>query len=85
MRHITGAFVLAVVVTAAASTSAFANSCTDQGQECKAWATGQGATAPTYVAKCAAEVNACKARCNAGNKVFIGVSVGNAYPVTNCK
>jgi hypothetical protein len=85
MRHILGAFVLAVVVTAAASTSAFAVSCTQQGGECRSWAAGQGAQAAMFSAKCNAEVKTCIARCKAGNKVFIGVSQGLQYPISECK
>ena len=85
MRHITGAFVLAVVVTAAASTSAFAVSCTQQGGECRSWAAGQRAQAAMFGAKCNAEVKTCINRCKAGNKVFIGVSQGLQYPISECK
>ena len=60
---------------------AFAVSCTEQGNTCKAWAVGQYAT---YKGKCAQEVGACKARCKKGNKVFIGVLVGNSYPIDTC-
>jgi hypothetical protein len=67
------------------STSAFAVSCTQQGGECRGWATGQGAQAAMFTAKCNAEVKTCIARCKAGNKVFIGVSQGLQYPITECK
>lgn len=67
------------------STSAFAVSCTQQGGECRSWAAGQGAQAGMFSAKCNAEVKACIARCKAGNKVFIGVSQGLAYPISECK
>jgi hypothetical protein len=66
------------------STSAFAVSCTQQGGECRGWATGQGAQAAMFTAKCNAEVKTCIARCKAG-KVFIGVSQGLQYPITECK
>ncbi len=68
------------------STSAFAVSCTQQGQECKGWAAGQGAQAASFSAKCSAEVGRCKARCKQGNKVFIGVSSSpQNYPISDCK
>ena len=60
---------------------AHAGSCTQQGAECAAWAVGQYAS---YKGKCAKEISACKARCAKGNKVFIGVLVGNSYPVDSC-
>ena len=65
-----------------AATPAFAVSCTQQGGVCAAWAVGQYAS---YKGKCAKEIGACKARCNAGNKVVIGVMVGDSYPVDSCK
>ena len=68
-----------------ASTSAFAVSCTQQGAECRSWAAGQGAQAASFSAKCNAEVRSCIARCKAGNKVFIGVSAGLQYPISECK
>jgi hypothetical protein len=64
------------------ATPAHAGSCTQQGAECAAWAVGQYAS---YKGKCAKEIGACKARCSQGNKVFIGVLVGNSYPVDSCK
>jgi hypothetical protein len=68
-----------------ATTSAYAVSCTQQGGECRAWANNQGGQSATYVAKCNAEVPRCIARCKGGNKVFIGVSQGLHYPITDCK
>jgi hypothetical protein len=80
--------ILAALI-AAGSTSAFANSCTTQGQECKAWAGGQGAQASSFAAKCASEVKACISRCKGGTKVFIGVysgaGGGQRYPIDECK
>ena len=67
------------------STSAFAVSCTQQGGECRGWATGQGAQAAMFEARCNTEVKTCIARCKAGNKVFIGVSQGLQYPISECK
>jgi len=69
-----------------ASTSAFAVSCTQQGNECKAWANGQGAPAASYRSACAAEVGRCIARCKQGQKVFVGVSSSpQQYPIDECK
>lgn len=85
MRNTMMSFVLAAAVAAATSTSAFAVSCTQQGGECRSWAAGQGAQAAMFSAKCNAEVKACINRCKAGNKVFIGVSQGLQYPITECK
>ena len=81
--------ILAAVMTAALATSAFANSCTSQGQECKAWASGQGAQAASYASKCTREVSACINRCKSGTKVFVGVysgpGGGQRYPIDECK
>lgn len=74
-----------VAFTSLMSTSAFAVSCTQQGGECRSWAAGQGEKAAAFSAKCNAEVKACINRCKGGNKVFIGVSQGLAYPITECK
>jgi hypothetical protein len=80
--------ILAAFLTVAATSSASANSCTSQGQACKAWAGGQGAQAASYSAACAREVSACIKRCKGGSKVFIGVSNaaggGQQYPVSEC-
>lgn len=68
------------------STSAFAVSCSQQGNECKAWANGQGAQAASYAKACSAEVGRCIARCKQGQKVFIGVSSSpQQYAITECK
>jgi len=68
------------------ATSAFANSCTSQGASCKAWATGQFSS---YKAACQAEIAACKQRCKAGDKRFVGVysgaGGGQTYPVSECR
>ena len=63
------------------STLADARSCTEQGRECTAWATGQFSS---YKAACLKEVGACKARCKQGQKFFLGVYVGNQYPIDTC-
>lgn len=66
--------------------SAFAVSCSQQGNECKAWANGQGAQSSSYRAACSAEVGRCIARCKQGQKVFIGVSSSpQQYPINECK
>lgn len=71
------------------SSAAFAVSCTQQGETCKGWASGQGAQAASYAAKCAREVPACISRCKKGSKVFIGVYGGSGggqnYPIDECK
>jgi hypothetical protein len=81
--------ILGVLVTVAAASSSFANSCTTQGQECKSWAQGQGAQAGSYATACAREVSACISRCKGGNKVFVGVykgaGGGQQYPISECK
>jgi len=61
---------------------AYAVSCTQQGATCAAWATGPNAS---YKAACKTEIGACIARCKQGQKVFIGVAVGNSYPIDTCK
>lgn len=85
-----GLLIAVALVTLGASTSnSFAVSCTQQGGTCKTWASGQGADAAKYAAKCSSEVKACIARCKAGNKVFIGVysgaGGGQNYPIDECK
>jgi hypothetical protein len=82
---------IAVAMTFAltSASTAFANSCTTQGQECKTWARGQGAEAASYTAACTREMSACISRCKAGNEVFLGVfkgpGGGQQYPITECK
>jgi hypothetical protein len=60
---------------------ALAVSCTEQGRTCAAWAVGPNAS---YKAACSKEVGACKARCKKGQKFFLGVAVGNQYPIDTC-
>ena len=61
---------------------AHAVSCTQQGATCAAWATGQYAS---YKDKCKQEISACIARCKQGSKFYLGVLVGNQYPIDACK
>ena len=63
------------------TTFADARSCTEQGRECASWAVGPNAS---YKAACSKEVGACKARCKQGQKYFLGVAVGNQYPIDTC-
>ena len=63
------------------TTFADARSCTEQGRECAAWAVGPNAS---YKAACSKEVGACKVRCKQGQKYFLGVAVGNQYPIDTC-
>jgi hypothetical protein len=76
-------FRLAIAVGLLFMTTVFAEarSCTEQGRECAAWATGPNAS---YKAACSKEVGMCKARCKAGQKYFLGVAVGNQYPIDTC-
>jgi hypothetical protein len=71
------------------SSAALAVSCTQQGETCKGWASGQGSQAVSYAAKCTREVSACITRCKKGSKVFIGVYSGSGggqqYPIDECK
>ena len=80
---------VALVALGATTSTSFAVSCTQQGGTCKAWASGQGAEAAKYAAKCSSEVKACIVRCKAGNKVFVGVysgaGGGQNYPIDECK
>jgi hypothetical protein len=73
--------IAAALMLTVTSTAANAKSCTEQGRECAAWAAGPNAS---YKPACAKEVNACKARCKQGQKFFIGVAVGNQYPIDTC-
>jgi hypothetical protein len=63
------------------ATTAHAKSCTEQGRECTAWAVGQYTS---YKGACTKEVGACKVRCKQGQKYFLGVLVGNQYPIDTC-
>ena len=74
-------FAAAIGVLFMTTTFADARSCTEQGRECAAWAVGPNAS---YKAACAKEVGACKARCKQGQKYFLGVAVGNQYPIDTC-
>lgn len=80
---------VAALITIAGTVSALANSCTAQAQQCKTWASGQGAEAKTYAAACTREISACISRCKGGQKFFVGVSKsaggGQQYPVDECK
>jgi hypothetical protein len=80
--------VLTAVLAVATASSSFANSCSTQGEECKAWAGGQGVQAAKYSAACAREVSACFIRCKRGKRFFVGVFKGTGggqqYPVTEC-
>jgi hypothetical protein len=71
------------------SSAALAVSCTQQGETCKGWASGQGSQATSFAAKCAREVPACISRCKKGSKVFIGVYGGSGggqqYPIDECR
>jgi hypothetical protein len=75
------AFLAAVGMLSMTSTFALAKSCTEQGHECTAWAVGQYSS---YKGACSKEVGACKARCKQGQKYFLGVLVGNLYPIDTC-
>jgi hypothetical protein len=72
----------AIAMLAMAATAAEAKSCTEQGRECIAWANGNS---PSSKPACSQEVGACIARCKQGQKYFVGVSVGNHYPIDTCK
>ena len=50
-------------------------------EKCASWAVGQYTS---YKGACAKEVGACKARCKQGQKYFLGVLVGNQYPIDTC-
>jgi hypothetical protein len=74
-------FLAAVATLVMTSTFADARSCTEQGRECNTWAVGQYSS---YKGACSKEVGACKARCKQGQKYFLGVLVGNQYPIDTC-
>jgi hypothetical protein len=74
-------FLAAIGMLSMTSTFAHAKSCTEQGRECTAWAVGQYSS---YKGACSTEVGACKARCKQGQKYFLGVLVGNLYPIDTC-
>jgi len=70
-----------IILALAIAVPAHAGSCTQQGAECAAWAVGQYAS---YKGACAKEVGSCKVRCKQGQKYFLGVLVGNQYPIDAC-
>ena len=74
-------FIALVGLFSTFGTIAHARSCTEQGKECAAWASGPNAS---FKAACAREVGACKARCKKGQKFFLGVSAGLQYPIDTC-
>ena len=83
-------FALAATVVAASvlglASSAFAVSCSQQGGQCRGWASGQGAQAANFVALCNTEVKSCIARCKTGEKYFLGVSSSpQQYPIKDCR
>ena len=69
-------------------TASFAVSCSQQSLSCKTWASGQGAQAASYAAKCTREISACINRCKKGQKYFLGVFTGPGggqhYPIDEC-
>jgi hypothetical protein len=79
---------VALLALGATISTSFAVSCTEQGGKCRTWASGQGAEAGKYAARCSSEARACINRCKAGNKVFIGVysgaGGGQSYPIDEC-
>ncbi|MBR0717969.1 hypothetical protein [Bradyrhizobium liaoningense] len=89
MQKFTLAITTIAFMTIGGTVSALANSCTTQAQECKTWASGQGAEAKTYAAACTREISACISRCKGGKKFFVGVfkgaGGGQQYPVDECK
>ncbi|MGJ4926690.1 hypothetical protein ACQR1I_01695 [Bradyrhizobium sp. HKCCYLS2038] len=81
------------VMTAAAMLprAAEARSCSQQGEECRAWARSKVAAQyyDRYVNRCSAETNACIARCKTGIKVFVDVFEGagsaQQYSIDECR
>jgi hypothetical protein len=74
-------FLAAVGMLSITCTFAHAKSCTEQGRDCTSWAVGQYSS---YKGACLKEVGACKVRCKQGQKYFLGVLVGNQYPIDIC-
>ena len=74
-----------------AVTSAQAVSCSQQGQSCQGWVRSNvpAAAQASYLGKCKAEIGKCIARCNGGDKFFVGVyegaGGGQHYPIEACK
>ena len=89
MQKFSSIVATAAFITIAGTVSALANSCTTQAQDCKTWASRQGAEAKSYAAACTREISACISRCKGGTKAFIGVSRGAGggqhYPIDECK
>lgn len=85
-KHFSASIVAATIFLA--PTASFAVSCTQQSQSCKTWASGQGAQAASYAAKCTREISACINRCKRGQKYFLGVYAGagggQQYPIDEC-
>lgn len=77
-----GLVILVASLALIASHAAQARSCTEQGKECDSWASGPNTS---YKPACKKEIGACIARCKQGQKYFLGVAVGNQYPIDTCK
>lgn len=76
------AFVCAIVVASSGIRPASAASCSEWLATCRA-TTGSRVTNPNLKV-CDKELAACKVRCKAGKKVWIGPETGREYPVTSC-
>jgi hypothetical protein len=76
------AFASAIILAASAIRPASAASCSEWLATCRA-TTGSRLANPNLQV-CDKELAACKARCKAGNKVWIGPQTGKEYPVTSC-
>lgn len=82
MKKQTGLIVLTAGLLLLAGHAAQAKSCTEQAKECDSWASGPNAS---YKPACKKEIGACIARCKQGQKYYLGVAVGNQYPIDTCK
>jgi hypothetical protein len=76
------AFASAIILASAGIGPASAASCSEWLATCRATVGRQ--TPPKKMEICDKEGPACKARCKAGNKIWIGPDTGRHYPVTSC-
>lgn len=82
MKKSIGLVVIVAGLALFAAQAVQAKSCTDQAKECDSWASGPNSS---YKPACKKEIGACIARCKQGQKYFLGVAVGNQYPIDTCK
>ena len=83
------ALILVAAASVALVSTAQARSCSEQGRLCKQWARDNLSQDPLRMksaqAVCAGEVGQCIARCNNGQKWFVGIGGSNQYAIDTCR